>query len=153
MANWITDTFSSDAKEDDIIKSRSLNITRITGVVLPTAVAIITVITDQMDKPPFNDPAFQRRVFLAFVGLIALVTVADILGRSIAARAPRPVANVLETPIPATKDVTGVNDPSGHVAAFRTYMGDGPVGTEYLFVPKDGKAPSWEPAARILFAT
>ena len=151
MANWISDTFSSDAKEDDIVKSRSLNITRITGVVLPATVAIVTVITDQLDKPPFNDAAFQRHVFLAFVALIAAVTVADIFGRSIATRAQQAVATVLPKAIPARKDVTPGDDIDGHVLAFRT-LGDSEAQSEYLFVPSgDGKVPSWEGAAKIIF--
>lgn len=84
IRNWFSETFSSDADADDIVKSRSLNITRIAGVLVPILAGIATAIAEVADKPPFNDSAFQKQLVLALVLLIAVVTVADIIGRSIA---------------------------------------------------------------------
>ena len=48
MANWLKETFSSTASEEDIVKSRSLNITRISGVVLPVLVGVSTAIGESL---------------------------------------------------------------------------------------------------------
>lgn len=151
MINWFQDTFSSTTTEDDIVKSRSLNITRITGVVLPVLVGISTAIAEVKGKPPFDDPAFQKRLILALLLLIGLVTVADILGRSIAslgaARSLVPVATPLPKPWLADQIKPEDVDIPGHIIAFRASNAAEPTKSgEYLFVPKDTAiAPSWQP--------
>jgi hypothetical protein len=55
---WISETFSSTAKEEDLVKARSLNITRITGVVTPVLAGIWTAISEVADTPPFNQADF-----------------------------------------------------------------------------------------------
>jgi hypothetical protein len=153
-ATWISETFSSTASEDDLVKARSFNVTRIAGVVAPILAAIATAVGDLSDTPPFDEPGFQRQLILAFIGLIALVSVADILGRSIATNkvaAPLAVATPLPTPIKARKRVDAMvgDDVTGYVAAFRASNATTPGKSgEYLFLSDDGVA-SWEPAKMI----
>lgn len=156
MGNWFTETFSSDASEDDIVKSRSLNITRITGVVLPVLLGISTAVGELNDTPPFDDIAFQKRLILAVLLLIGIVTVADILGRSIAnlgqslaSRADN-VATVLPTALAARHVKDGLHA-DGHLVAFRAWNPSGPTSSgEYLFVATDGSTPpAWLTAEAI----
>lgn len=156
MANWFTDTFSSESSEDDIVKARSLNITRITGVVVPVLAGIATAIGEVAEKPPFDEVAFQRQLILALVALVAVVTVADILGRSIAAAgqaraeasARVPVGTPLPAAIPAAEVVAAAVDVPGHVVAFRAANADTAADAgEYLFVPTEKGTPRWLPAA------
>jgi hypothetical protein len=145
--NWLADTFSSDAKEGDLVKSRSMNTTRMAAVVAPLLAGISTALGDVSDTPPFDSVNFQRQLILASVALIALVSTADIIGRSVAAsRAQVPVGTLFPTPIRASKDVSGAADVQGSVMAFRStgVAGDG----EYLFVGADGTA-SWEQRTKI----
>lgn len=155
---WISDTFSSEAKEEDLVKARSLNITRIAGVVTPVLAGIWTAISEVSDTPPFNRTDFQEQLILALIGLIALVSVADILARSIATtRVLPPVA--VATPLPkaltASKDVPNGPDIPGHVVAFRATNASEPTRSgEYLFVRKDGKAEaSWERADTVTLSS
>jgi hypothetical protein len=152
MENWFTDTFSSKASADDLVKARSLNITRITGVVIPVLAGISVAIGELADKPPFNDSAFQRQIVLALIALITVVATADILGRSIANRGSHaPVGTILPKPMPARLREAGAAGIDGQVVAFRdaNSSNPGPWG-EYLFVPDDldpkkpDRMPSWQ---------
>src|SRR5262245_39733304 len=97
--DWLADTFSSDAKESDLVKSRSMNTTRMAAVVAPLLAGIATALGDLSDTPPFNSVNFQRQLVLALVALIALASVADIIGRSVAAsRAQFPVGTLFPSP-------------------------------------------------------
>lgn len=145
--NWFAETFSSDASEDDIVKSRSLNITRITGVVLPVLIGISTAIGEVKNTPPFDDVAFQKRLILAVLLLIAVVTVADILGRSIAnlgqslASRGDNVATMLPKALAARHVNVGLHA-DGHIVAFRASNASAPTSSgEYLFVATDGSTP------------
>jgi hypothetical protein len=151
--NWISETFSSDSSEDDVVKSRSLNITRITGVVLPVLVGITTAIGEVKDTPPFDDVAFQKRVIIAMILLVGAVTVADILGRSIAARATRAVSTALPSAVAAKQTVDANTKIAGHVVAFRTTNSEAPASEgEYLFVPSEAEnKPSWQKATALTF--
>lgn len=51
MANWITSMFSGKAEEDDVIASRALNITKITGLLVPIGTAALAFLT----AGPLND--------------------------------------------------------------------------------------------------
>ena len=153
MTNWFSDTFSSKAKENDLIAARSLNITRITAVVGPVAVGIWTGISELAEIEPFNDVSFQRSLILAFIGLIGIVTVADILGRSIATGR---AASSSDTPLPMAIEATKVQpgqDVPGKVVAYRARNASAPVPTgEFLFVADTTGATTWESAADISFA-
>lgn len=144
-ANWLAQTFSADASEDDLVKSRSLNTTRMAAVVAPVLTGIWTGISELTKTPPFNDPQFQRQLVLAFIGLIALVSFADIIGRAVAsAKSQVPVATLFPDPVKASKDVPQAPDIQGHVVAFRSLSIAGATGpSEFLFVADDGSA-SWE---------
>ena len=149
--SWLSDTFSSVAEEDDLVKARSLNITRITGVVTPVLAGIWTAISELSDTKPFNQTGFQRQLILALIGLIAVVSVADILGRSIASAKTAPsvaVATPLPSSLKASKDVPGAPDIAGRVVAFRASNASEPASSgEYLFVADDRTVdPSWERA-------
>jgi hypothetical protein len=123
------------------------------AVVAPVLGGIWTAISEFTDNEPFSDPGFQRQLILAFIGLIALTSVADIIGRSVAtsvtasrAQAPHsPVATVLPNPIDAKKLVKPPDpDIDGQVVAFRSLNDRGEAAdSEYLFVADDG-AVSWE---------
>lgn len=171
MANWFTDTFSSDAKEEDIVKSRSLNITRITGVVVPILAGIATAIGEVADRPPFSDVDFQKQLIIALVLLVGVVTVADILGRSLASLGSSlsagaksigggigrsrdlGVATPLPVPLPCKKILPNVLDEPGHIVAFRASNSSNPIKSgAYLFVPeKEGNAPTWQSAESLDF--
>lgn len=148
--NWLEQTFSSETSEDDLVKSRSLNTTRMAAVVAPILAGIWTGVSEVVDKPPFNHVGFQRQLVLAFIGLIALVSVADIIARAIASsKAQVPVATLFPSPVSATKDVSGGPDLAGSVVAFRSVNArNGASLSEFLFVSEDGTA-SWETDAGI----
>lgn len=150
MANWLKETFSSAASKDDIVKSRSLNITRITGVVLPVLVGVATAIGELAKAPPFDDSEFQKRLFIVLIVLIGAVTVADILGRSVASLGKRlqvPVATPLPEPWAVRKIKPDAADLPGYVVAFRASNAEDPTTSgEYLFVPSDpAHLPGWLP--------
>ena len=155
---WISDTFSSDAKEDDLVKARSLNITRITGVVTPVLAGVWTAISELADKAPFNQTDFQEQLILALIGLVALVSVADIVARSIAATRvtpPNAVATPLPTALKASKNISDGPDLPGRVVAFRAANASEPTTSgEYLFVASgnDGET-SWERADEIYLSS
>ncbi len=170
MTNWLTETFSSASKEDDIVKSRSLNITRVTGVVVPVLVGITTAIGELADKPPFDDVEFQKRLFISLVLLVGVVTVADIFGRSIASLGNslsegaksigggigqsrnHGVATPLPVPLPCKKILQNALDEPGHVIAFRASNASEPTTSgAYLFVPDREGSPSWQTAASLDF--
>ncbi|WP_130447941.1 hypothetical protein [Kribbella rubisoli] len=114
MTNWFADTFSSDASPEDLVKARSLNITRITGVAVPVLAGISVAIGELTDQPPFNDAGFQRQIALALVALIGVVATADILGRSIASRdSHSSVGTILPRTLPAKLVLDP--DPGTHV--------------------------------------
>lgn len=64
--------------------NRSLNITRLTGFVLPVLTVVATGIGEILEKEPWNDATFQRNLFLLMVVVIAVVSIADIFARAIA---------------------------------------------------------------------
>jgi hypothetical protein len=150
---WISATFSAEASEDDLVKARSLNTTRVAAVVAPVLTGIVTVVGDLKDKPPFDDVGFQKQVILALIGLIALVSAADILSRSLAtARAASAAAasTVLPGGVKAEKD-DGRNNTKivGTVVAFRTSNADSASEDgDYLFVTDQGVA-SWEKGSEL----
>lgn len=154
MANWFADTFSSQASDEDLVKARSLNITRITGVVVPVLAGISVGIGELADKPPFNDAGFQRQIVLGLLALIGVVATADILGRAIASRGSNAsVGTILPKPLSARLVQAGVPDIDGRVVGFRNANGTspGPWG-EYLFVPDDSAdAPSWQLVGALAF--
>ncbi|WP_410790562.1 hypothetical protein [Kribbella sp. C-35] len=151
MTNWFADTFSSDASPEDLVKARSLNITRITGVVVPVIAGISVAIGELADEPPFNDAGFQRQIVLALVALIGVVATADIIGRSIASR-DSSVGTILPRALPAKLVIppapgTHANKiVVGRVVGFRSTNGSNPgQWGEYLFVPDDSdENPSWQ---------
>jgi hypothetical protein len=152
---WISDTFSSDAKEEDLVTARSLNITRIVGVVTPVLAGIWTAISELADAPPFNQADFQEQLILALIGLIALVSTADIFARAIATKTGLsiPVATPLPEPLKASKNVPTGPDLAGQVVAFRASNASAPAKSgEYLFTASDG-ATSWEPATVITLSS
>ena len=152
MANWFTETFSSDASEDDVIKSRALNSTRIAAVVFPLFAGIAAAIGDLADKPPFDDTDFQKVLIIAAIAFIGFVTVGDMFARAISAtKAPPPVATAMPG-LPATWQRNGP-DLDGTVVAFRALNADTPTGTsEFLFVPEDGDpGPTWVKADALDF--
>lgn len=113
---WISETFSSATKEEDLVKARSLNITRITGVVTPVLAGIWTAISELSDTPPFNQTGFQRQLILALIGLVALVSVADMFARAIASAKtapPIPVATPLPKALKASKNIPTGPDLAG----------------------------------------
>jgi hypothetical protein len=152
---WVTSTFSADANEEDVVKARSLNITRIAAVVAPVLAGIATAIADFAKKEPFDDPGFQRQLVFVMVAFIALVTVADIIGRSVATgRATAPASVVLPGGVPAS--LTGGENHrniEGTAVAFRTSAaGSADQDGEYLFVRNgaDGDlAVSWELGSKL----
>jgi hypothetical protein len=152
--NWLTETFSSTSSDDDLVKSRSLNTTRMAAVVAPVLAGIATAVGELADQPPFDKAGFQRQLILALVGMIAVVSVADIIGRAVASsRAGVPVATLFPSPVKASKDVPDERDIDGHVVAFRSLnVGGSAVEAEFLFVGPDG-ASSWETGAGINLAT
>jgi hypothetical protein len=148
--NWFQATFSTASTEEDVVKSRSLNITRITGLVVAALGGISAGLKEFSDVEPFNDIGFQRHLVLALIGLMALVAVADILGRSLATvRASTPASVVLPGGVPASLS-GGVNhrNVEGMAVAFRTSTASSAsVDGEYLFVRSDGNGKvqaSWE---------
>ena len=142
MVRWLQQTFSSEVGNFDVIQSRSLNITRITAIVVPTLTAISTALAAQSLGAPFNDQNFQRQLFLAMVGLVALVAVADIFGRAIARKRSGPVAS-FKSAVKALRTKKGSDD-KGTVVALRVSSAGA---IEYLFV--HGSELSWEPEDRI----
>lgn len=141
MANWLQ-TLSSSSTEEDLIQARSMNITRLVGVGLPIVTAIVASISTITDTEPWSDPAFQQRLFLALLIVIAVVSVADMLARAYVAaaehRAKPPAASLLPHAIAARKDMAEGEDVRGRVVAFRSNNADGKTRDgEYLFVPED----------------
>ena len=146
--DWISETFSAAPKEGDVVTARSLNVTRMSAVVAPILAGIWTAISEWTDRPPFDDTDFQRQLILAFVGLVAVVSVADILGRAIARSKSAPAAVLFPKPWTATQDVAGERDLQGQIVAFRVTDAEQPSLGEFLFVGSDGK-PIWVPSSKI----
>jgi hypothetical protein len=147
-AAWLSETFNADAGEDDLISSRSLNITRIGAVVVPVLAAIWTAISEWADKPPFNDVEFQKTLIVALIPFIAVLAVADMFSRAIATKAVATSMGIVAfaTPISATKSSPGP-DSKGKVVAYRG--GESTGAGQYLFVSEDGRL-SWESAVIIV---
>lgn len=143
-ASWLVETFSSKVTENDLIKARALNSTRISAVVLPVLTGIWTAIAELADKPPFNDTGFQRVLIIALLAFLAVVLAADILGRSWVSTKQQPAVATLANRLPV-KRTEGV-DAAGHAVAFRATPGK----LEFLFVPTEG-APAWIPSDDLHF--
>jgi F0F1-type ATP synthase assembly protein I len=148
MRNWLQETFSADSTEEDVIQSRSLNITRIAGVVVPVVTAIGTAIANLADTEPWSQPEFQQRLFFALLAFVAAVTVADIFARAIASaaahRATRPAASLFPVPLAVAKEVPKRADVAGRIVAFRTSNAEATSEEgEYLFVSDDGTIAEW----------
>jgi hypothetical protein len=157
IGGWVSETFSSDSSEDDLIQNRSLNITRISGVIAPLLLGATTVIGEIADKPPWNDAAFQRQLLLVVVVVVGAIVVADLLARAWVSasvhRSEELLATVLPGAVPATLELADTEDLAGHVAAFRTFNGrNGSRGGEYLFVPSNGESPKWVAQKEIYLA-
>jgi len=142
LGKWFGDTFDSGATQDDVIKARSLNVTRISAVVFPILSGISLALGELSDKAPFNDVSFQKQVILAMIALIAIVTAADIIGRSIATQRAGPGA-MLAAPVNATKAQAG-KDLLGMVLAIRVVDGE----AQFLFL-SDNSQITWEAEGNI----
>jgi hypothetical protein len=144
IRSWLSETFNSTATENDLIKARALNSTRISAIVLPVLTGVVTAVSEVTDKPPFNDPAFQRVLVVVLVAFLAVVLSADILGRSWVASRQQPQVRALGTQLAAT--ATDGVDEAGTAVAVRSTGGT----LEFLFVPPSG-APSWIAAEKLHF--
>lgn len=138
ISSWFSETFNSQASESDLIAARSLNITRIGGVVVPVVTGVWTAISEVGDIPPFNDIEFQKTLILALVAFVGVLSVADMVSRAIAARAAIPTPGLVSFPsaIPATWTLDGP-DKDGHVLAYRGVTGETSSINEYLFKADD----------------
>jgi hypothetical protein len=157
IGDWLSETFSSKSSEGDLIKNRSLNITRISAFIAPLLLGITTAIGDIADRPPWNDAPFQRQLLFVLVVVIAVIVVADLLARAWVSasvhRSEELLATVLPSAVPATLELADAADLPGHVAAFRTFNGrSGSRGGEYLFVPSNGESPKWVAQKEIYLA-
>lgn len=153
MANWLAETFSAEASEEDIIKSRALNSTRIAAVVFPVLSGIATAIAELADKEPFNEPGFQKVLIIAALAFIAVVVVADLLARAISTTRLVPVATTLPGIAATWVRSSPPIDLTGTVIAFRAANASvASDAGEFFFVPdeaSDGAA--WIPASALKF--
>lgn len=148
--NWFTSMFSGAASAQDAIKSGPLNTTKITAIigVLATAVAAASKQLFGRDGPLAGlTPGQQELLWIAVLGFVALVAVADLLVRGgVAARvsaagqsAPAVWFNPTRRAVPAGAG----GDPGGTVVAVRPTTDD-ESGIQYLVIrdPAPGGAPS-----------
>ncbi len=155
--NWLQETFSSDASENDLIKTRALNTTRIASVVLPILAGTWTAISELAEKRPFNEPNFQKVLIVAGLGFVAVVLVADMFARAITTArsvANAAIATTLPAPITARWNLRPPDkDVPGKLIAFRASNADDPTATgEYFFVPDDStKTSRWIRASDLDF--
>lgn len=145
LGGWFGDTFDSGATQDDVVKARSLNVTRISAVVFPILSGISLALGELSGKAPFNDVSFQKQVILVMIALIAIVAAADIIGRSIATHRAGPLA-VLAAPLNATKAQAGKDLP-GKVLGMRVADGQ----AQFLFL-SDTSQVTWEAEGDIQLA-
>lgn len=149
MTGWFEQTFSSAAGENDLIKSRALNTTRIASVLIPVLGGIWTAISEFADKRPFNEPNFQKVLIVAGMAFVAVILVADMLARAITAGravSHAAIATTLPAPIVASRNLTPPDrDVVGKLIAFRASNADEPTTMgEYLFIPNDAaKKSGW----------
>lgn len=138
VTSWFSETFNAQASESDLIAARSLNITRIGGVVVPVLTGVWTAISEVGDIPPFDDIGFQKNLILALVAFVGVLSVADMVSRAIAVRAASPTPGFVTFPsaIPATWTLDGP-DMDGHVLAYRGVTGETSSLNEYLFKADD----------------
>lgn len=145
---WLQQTFSSKATEDDLIKGRALNITRIATLVA-VLIGGITAVVEQLPEEarPWTTPGFQSRAFFALLAFIAVISVADILARAITSAAAKRAMGPIPfaTPMPALRNVPNAADVAGNIVAFRVGgNGGGPGDDKYLFLPAtNGGVPEW----------
>jgi|tagenome__1003787_1003787.scaffolds.fasta_scaffold20669478_2 hypothetical protein len=149
--------------EGGIVLSNTFNLTRITAF-LTLLIGALTAVSGSQATPPATDtpvpPAGsvaidwanfnsnQRLVIIvAVIAAFAIVSAADILGRSIATgKAVGAGLIPMTKPQPAQRQMPG-NDPRGVVYAMRG--GEQPT---YLFQSTTGE-PAWVPADQITFTT
>lgn len=103
MNNWFTSIFSGEAKPNDAVKSGSLNITKITALLVPGGTAALALVSAAIGKkgPLAKITPGQRLIIYLFaMGFVLVVVVTDMLvrayatGQAAAGQANSPVATL-----------------------------------------------------------
>jgi len=156
MSNWFTSMFSAEAEEGDLVKSGALNITKITGLLVPIGTGIAAVITSQVKDGPLDGltPGQKLTLWIALLAFIAFLVVADIFARAMGTSA---ALQSHVAPLPSLRGKwtrPGPDLPCTVVAVRGGDLGGG-GGGELLIVPdeNDEKVPValWVPADLIKF--
>jgi len=82
--NWFTSMFSGDVKDGDVVTAGTLNITKITVILVPMVTAAVAAVNAAIGKDgPLADltPGQRLMVFLAAFGLVGLVILTDMAVR------------------------------------------------------------------------
>jgi hypothetical protein len=85
--NWFTSMFSSEATEGDAITGRTLNITKITALLVPIGTGIVALLNEIAgDDGPFAGIDLWQKVAiaLAVIVFIGIVVAVDMLSRAYA---------------------------------------------------------------------
>jgi hypothetical protein len=150
VTSWLQDTFSagSDDDPDQLIKSRSLNTTRIGSVVLPVLTGVWTAISEFTDKPPFNEASFQKALIIVMVAFVGVVVSVDMLARAWVSAQQRAGSALVILPKALSCKSTDGKDTPGRAIGVRV---DGDA-TSYLFVATTGGTSTWIAEDKLAFS-
>jgi hypothetical protein len=82
--NWLASIFSDEAEGNDLVKARTLNITKVTALLAPLATAVAAVVDTQIKGPLSGlSPGQKLILWVALFGFLALVVSMDMLVRAI----------------------------------------------------------------------
>jgi hypothetical protein len=98
--NWFTSMFSDEATETDVVKATTLNITKITALLVPMATGILAAVEAFVEKGPLENltPGQHVVIVIALIAFVALVVVTDMLVRGIVTASS---LNAPVSPLPA----------------------------------------------------
>lgn len=127
--NWLGSIFSADTEQDDIIKSRTLNVTKVTGILAPLVTGVAGLVETQV-KGPLDGltPGQRLTLWLSMFAFLAAVVITDMVVRGVTAAATQ-VAKSLQpsTPLPTGLRGSYVRlspNVSCHVVAARSLNGE-----------------------------
>ncbi|HEX2046442.1 MAG TPA: hypothetical protein VHF27_01680 [Acidimicrobiales bacterium] len=101
--NWLESIFSKDVQEGDVIKSRTLNVTKVTAILGSLATAVAGVVETQVDGPLDGlTPGQRLTLWISVLAFVGLVVITDMVVRGVTSSATQ-VAKALApaTPLPS----------------------------------------------------
>lgn len=156
--NWFSSMFSDESESTDLIKARTLNITKITALLVPIATGILAALEAfVVDEGPLAGltPGQKLTIVIALIAFVTLLVIADMLVRGlVTASALRGPISPLPTGLKGTWARPG-KDLDCSVVAARSGSPDESLSADLLIVLTEGDdkwkkdAVLWIPASDV----